>query len=295
MERTCPLQEAATKDVVSDRTRNPSPLRKYDPINRQHRIQIYPCVVSSDTWHTVCGRSWDRQLRRYPRDDRHDPYAESTASTAERTEPSGASATGADPGKRTPGRSGFVEAAAERPGRYRRHPGQARSDASAISSRYERQRYAPACRGAFPKSDRLPRPGRHRSSVQLRSIRHLLIRSKAVDPQCDPAPQECDRPCKPICAARSQKKSRPVDAGRLSYWCPRPESNRHAFRRGIFFPLRLSPPARMRCSWAGARLHHRLAALGARRLLSTPSHGSRDRGLARRRLGRLRAQGVHRI
>ena len=55
------------------------------------------------------------------------------------------------------------------------------------------------------------------------------------------------------------------------YWCPRPESNRHAFRRGIFFPLRLSPPARMRCSWAGARLHHRLAALGARRLLSTPS------------------------
>ena len=27
-----------------------------------------------------------------------------------------------------------------------------------------------------------------------------------------------------------------------SYWCPRPESNRYALRRGIFFPLRLSPP-----------------------------------------------------
>jgi len=41
--------------------------------------------------------------------------------------------------------------------------------------------------------------------------------------------------------------------------------------RGIFLPLRLSPPARERCSWSGARLHHSLAALGARRLLSTPS------------------------
>ncbi len=28
---------------------------------------------------------------------------------------------------------------------------------------------------------------------------------------------------------------------------------------------------RMRCSWSGARLHHSLAAVGARRLLSTPS------------------------
>ena len=54
-------------------------------------------------------------------------------------------------------------------------------------------------------------------------------------------------------------------------WCPRPESNRHAFRRGIFLPLRLSPPAHTRCSWSGARLHHSLAAVGARRLLSTPS------------------------
>src|SRR5260221_2380812 len=25
-------------------------------------------------------------------------------------------------------------------------------------------------------------------------------------------------------------------------WCPGPESNRHALRRGIFLPLRLSPP-----------------------------------------------------
>ncbi|MNS52895.1 hypothetical protein D3C72_856310 [compost metagenome] len=41
--------------------------------------------------------------------------------------------------------------------------------------------------------------------------------------------------------------------------------------RGIFLPLRLSPPARVRCSWSGARLHHSLAAVGARRLLSTPS------------------------
>ena len=57
-------------------------------------------------------------------------------------------------------------------------------------------------------------------------------------------------------------------------WCPRPESNRHALRRGIFFPLRLSPPARGRCSWAGARLHHSLAAVGARRLLSTPSQAA---------------------
>jgi len=56
-------------------------------------------------------------------------------------------------------------------------------------------------------------------------------------------------------------------------WCPRPESNRHALRRGIFFPLRLSPPPspKKRRSWAGARLHHSLSALGARRLLSTPS------------------------
>jgi hypothetical protein len=44
--------------------------------------------------------------------------------------------------------------------------------------------------------------------------------------------------------------------------------------RGIFVPLRLSPPASRR-SWPGARLRPSLPALGARRLLSTPSrlHG----------------------
>ena len=63
-------------------------------------------------------------------------------------------------------------------------------------------------------------------------------------------------------------------------WCLRPESNRHALRPGIFFPLRLSPPAAFRAgksrrSWAGARLRPGLAALGARRLLSTPSCAGR--------------------
>ena len=63
------------------------------------------------------------------------------------------------------------------------------------------------------------------------------------------------------------------EQGWLPNWCPRPESNRHALRRGIFFPLRLSPPPspKKQRSWAGARLHHSLSALGARRLLSTPS------------------------
>ena len=51
--------------------------------------------------------------------------------------------------------------------------------------------------------------------------------------------------------------------------------------RGIFFPLRLSPP--LAGSWAGARLHHGLTALGARRLLSTPSLLPHE-GLARRSL-----------
>lgn len=59
----------------------------------------------------------------------------------------------------------------------------------------------------------------------------------------------------------------------MDVWYPRPESNRQALRRGIFFPLRLSPPPspKKRRSWAGARLHRSLSALGARRLLSTPS------------------------
>ena len=36
---------------------------------------------------------------------------------------------------------------------------------------------------------------------------------------------------------------------------------------------------RKRCSWSGARLHHSLSTLGARRLLSTPSRESFDPGL----------------
>ncbi|KAG0892122.1 hypothetical protein G6F32_017463 [Rhizopus arrhizus] len=62
--------------------------------------------------------------------------------------------------------------------------------------------------------------------------------------------------------------------------------------RGIFLPLRLSPPARKRCSWSGARLHHRLAALGARRLLSTPSPVTTGAWLG---VGSARVQGVRRI
>jgi len=69
-----------------------------------------------------------------------------------------------------------------------------------------------------------------------------------------------------------KKLSLRTDADFLD-WCPRPESNRHALRRGIFFPLRFSPlpSPKKRRSLAGARLHHSLSALGARRLLSTPS------------------------
>ena len=57
-------------------------------------------------------------------------------------------------------------------------------------------------------------------------------------------------------------------------WCPRSESNRHAFKGGGFschFGFRR--PARQveSGSWSGARLHRSLATLGARRLLSTPS------------------------
>lgn len=59
-------------------------------------------------------------------------------------------------------------------------------------------------------------------------------------------------------------------------WCPRSDSNRQALRRRIFFPLRLSPPSCARAGrlWSGARLHPSLSAVGARRLLSTPSPGS---------------------
>ena len=58
---------------------------------------------------------------------------------------------------------------------------------------------------------------------------------------------------------------------RKTKWCPRPESNRHDREVEGFsyhFGFRRQ---RMRCSWSGARLHHSLAAVGARRLLSTPS------------------------
>src|SRR5689334_22117064 len=58
--------------------------------------------------------------------------------------------------------------------------------------------------------------------------------------------------------------------------------------QGIFLPLRLSPP--LSGSWSGARLHHGPAALGARRLLSTPS--SSRLGSA---LSRSRDQGFRRI
>jgi len=62
-------------------------------------------------------------------------------------------------------------------------------------------------------------------------------------------------------------------------WCPRPESNRHDREVEGFsyhFGFRRQ---RERCSWSGARLHHSLAAVGARRLLSTPSLESFDPGL----------------
>jgi hypothetical protein len=57
-------------------------------------------------------------------------------------------------------------------------------------------------------------------------------------------------------------------------WCPRSESNRHAFKGGGFssrFGFRRPDRQHRSGSWSGARLHHGLAALGARRLLSTPS------------------------
>ena len=66
---------------------------------------------------------------------------------------------------------------------------------------------------------------------------------------------------------------------RLARWCPRPESNRHDREVEGFsyhFDFRRQ---RRRCSWSGARLHHSLAAVGARRLLSTPSHEAFDSGL----------------
>ena len=37
-------------------------------------------------------------------------------------------------------------------------------------------------------------------------------------------------------------KKKPFHRWKGLWWCPGPESNRHALRRGIFLPLRLSPP-----------------------------------------------------
>src|SRR5690625_4340131 len=79
-------------------------------------------------------------------------------------------------------------------------------------------------------------------------------------------------------------------------WCPRPESNRHDpgsrdFRTTSTFAAILPIAG---CSWSAARLHRSLAALGARRLLSTPSRRCMS-GLARRWLGYDRIQGFRRI
>lgn len=55
-------------------------------------------------------------------------------------------------------------------------------------------------------------------------------------------------------------------------WCPRPESNRYGLAaEGFSYHFDFRRRRVKRRSWSGARLHHSLAALGARRLLSTPS------------------------
>ena len=65
-----------------------------------------------------------------------------------------------------------------------------------------------------------------------------------------------------------------------SNWCPRPESNRHDLLKVEGFSYHFGfRRQRERCSWSGARLHHSLSTLGARRLLSTPSLESFDPGL----------------
>jgi hypothetical protein len=64
-------------------------------------------------------------------------------------------------------------------------------------------------------------------------------------------------------------------ARNLRGWCPRSESNRHAFKGGGFsshFGFRRPARGVESGSWSGARLHRSLSTLGARRLLSTPSH-----------------------
>src|SRR5690606_8778658 len=77
--------------------------------------------------------------------------------------------------------------------------------------------------------------------------------------------------------------------GRPLCWCPRPGSNRHDREVEGFsyhFGFRRQ---RNRCSWSGARLHHSLAAVGARRLLSTPSRNSFELGLGSALARMLRA------
>jgi hypothetical protein len=80
----------------------------------------------------------------------------------------------------------------------------------------------------------------------------------------------------------------------IQRWCPRSESNRHAFKGGGFsshFGFRRPARSVESGSWAGARLHRSLSTLGARRLLSTPSHA-----FARAWLGvsaSTNAQGLH--
>ena len=73
---------------------------------------------------------------------------------------------------------------------------------------------------------------------------------------------------------RFVRRRTPAKASVRRWECPRSESNRHAFKGGGFsshFDFH-RPAGRSRAgSWAGARLHHSLGAVGARRLLSTPS------------------------
>lgn len=60
-------------------------------------------------------------------------------------------------------------------------------------------------------------------------------------------------------------------AGTAPGWCPRPESNRHD-REVEGFSCHFGFRRRhLRRSWSGARLHPSHVAVGARRLLSTPS------------------------
>ena len=68
-------------------------------------------------------------------------------------------------------------------------------------------------------------------------------------------------------------------------WCGRRDSNPHSLTRSRFscrFGFRRRPSLKDRRSWSGLSLRHSVAALGAPRLVSTPS---RNPGLARDWLG----------